>query len=85
MTAEIERPEHLDRLVERLGTGHPVLFRNLTPPAVAEGPGDWYVLRALVPGLQPMHGDHRLPFLGGPLWRPRTAADWASVPPHPFA
>jgi ribosomal protein S12 methylthiotransferase accessory factor len=79
------RPEDLPRLIERLGPGHPVLFRNLTPPAVAQGPRDWYVLRVVVPGLQPMHGDHRLPFLGGPLWRLRAAADWSSVPPHPFA
>jgi ribosomal protein S12 methylthiotransferase accessory factor len=81
----INGPEDLARLIERLGPGHPVLFRNLTPPAVAQGPRDGYVLRVLVPGLQPMHGDHRLPFLGGPLWHPRTAADWSSWPPHPFA
>jgi ribosomal protein S12 methylthiotransferase accessory factor len=80
-----DAPESLARLIERLGPEHPVLFRNLTPPAVALGPRDWYVLRVLVPGLQPMHGDHRLPFLGGPLWRPRPAADWSSCPPHPFA
>jgi ribosomal protein S12 methylthiotransferase accessory factor len=77
--------EDLARLIERLGPGHPVLFRNLTPPAVARGPRDWYVLRVVVPGLQPMHGDHRLPFLGGPLWQPRPAADWPSLPPHAFA
>ena len=71
-------------MIERLGPDRPVLFRNLTPPAVAREPGDWYVLRVLVPGLQPMHGDHRLPFLGGPLWRPRTAAEWRRTPPHPF-
>jgi hypothetical protein len=82
---EVGRPEDLECLVARLGPQHPVLFRNLTPPAVAQGPRDWYVLRVLVPGLQPMHGDHRLPFLGGPLWRPRAAADWSSMPPHPFA
>ena len=76
--------EDLPRLIERLGPEHPVLFRNLTPPAVAEWPGDWYVLRALVPGLQPMHGDHRLPFLGGPLWEGRSLSDWWRTPPHPF-
>jgi ribosomal protein S12 methylthiotransferase accessory factor len=78
------RREDLARLIERLGPEHPVLFRNLTPPAVAEGPRDWYVLKVLVPGLQPMHGDHRLPFLGGSLWPPRGLADWSRVPPHPF-
>jgi ribosomal protein S12 methylthiotransferase accessory factor len=76
--------EDLPRLIERLGPEHPVLFRNLTPPAVAEWPGDWYVLRVLVPGLQPMHGDHRLPFLGGPLWGSRSLSDWSHMPPHPF-
>jgi ribosomal protein S12 methylthiotransferase accessory factor len=79
-----DRPEDLARLLERLGPEHPVLFRNLTPTAVAQGPGDWYVLRVIVPGLQPMHGDHRLPFLGGPLWGPRSLADWSRMPPHPF-
>jgi hypothetical protein len=39
----------------------------------------------MVPGLQPMHGDHRLPFLGGPLWQPRAAAEWSKMPPHAFA
>ena len=67
---EIERQEELAEVIERLGPDRPVLFRNLTPPAVAQGPRDWSVLRVVVPGLQPMHGDHRLPFLGGPLWRP---------------
>ena len=84
-TNDSDRPEDLARLIERLGPDRPVLFRNLTPPAVAQGPRDWYVLRVVVPGLQPMHGDHWLPFLGGPLWRPRGVADWASLPPHPFA
>jgi ribosomal protein S12 methylthiotransferase accessory factor YcaO len=40
--------------------------------------------RVLVPGLQPLHGHHALPFLGGPLWAPRTWNDWTSMPPHPF-
>ena len=42
------------------------------------------ILRVLVPGLQPLHADHRVPFLGGPLWRPRGLAEWAAIPPHPF-
>jgi len=42
------------------------------------------VLKVVVPGLQPMHGDHLLPFLGGPLWAPRRLADWQTMPPHPF-
>jgi hypothetical protein len=61
-----------------------VLFRSMTPPALAtEGLG-WHVLRVVVPGLQPLHGDHRLPHLGGPLWAPRGLADWNEMPPHPM-
>lgn len=56
------------------------------PPQPRPAPNsDWLVLRVVIPGLQPLHGDHRLPFLGGPLWQPRPCSDWASVPPHPFA
>jgi ribosomal protein S12 methylthiotransferase accessory factor len=76
--------ENLSDLVGRLGAEHPVLFRLLTPPGIAAEFRDWLVLRVLVPGLQPMHGDHRLAFLGGPLWAPRPASDWVSIPPHPF-
>jgi ribosomal protein S12 methylthiotransferase accessory factor len=71
-------------LVERLGPEHPVLFRNLTPPGMAMEQLDWCVLRVVVPGLQPLHGHHALPFLGGPLWAPRGWTDWAGMPPHPF-
>jgi ribosomal protein S12 methylthiotransferase accessory factor len=81
---DTDRTEDLARLLERLGPEHPALFRNLTPPAVAQGFGDWYVLKVLVPGLQPLHGDHRLPFLGGPLWGAPGLADWSRMPPHPF-
>jgi hypothetical protein len=45
----------------------------------------WRVVRVIVPGLQPLHGDHRLPFLGGPLWNARPITDWREMPPHPFA
>jgi ribosomal protein S12 methylthiotransferase accessory factor len=68
-------------LAERLGRRQ-VLFRLLTPPAAAaEG---WMVLRVLVPGLQPLHGHHGYPFLGGPLWSPRGIGEYANMPPHPF-
>jgi ribosomal protein S12 methylthiotransferase accessory factor len=77
-----EGPKELRR---RLGPDRPILFRNLTPSSLAEGFPDQVVFRVLVPGLQQLHGDHRLPFLGGPLWAPRSCADWASIPPHPFA
>ncbi len=83
-SGESER-EGLTQLRERLGPDRPILFRNLTPPGLADGFPGWVVFRVLVPGLQALHGDHRLPFLGGPLWAPRGSADWASIPPHPFA
>jgi ribosomal protein S12 methylthiotransferase accessory factor len=70
-------------LAERLGRQRPVLFRLLTPPGVSAAGLDWVVLRVIVPGLQPLHGHHGYPFLGGPLWS-RPVADHASVLPHPF-
>ena len=76
--------EGFAELAERLGPDRPVLFRSLTPPGLASERLDYVVLRVLVPGLQPLHGDHALPFLGGPLWAPRGLADWANVSPHPF-
>jgi ribosomal protein S12 methylthiotransferase accessory factor len=76
--------EGLAALAERLGPDRPVLFRNLTPPGLASEGLDWLVLRVVVPGLQPLHGHHRFPHLGGPLWAPRGLAEYAAVPPHPF-
>ncbi len=76
--------EDLPRLVERLGPQRPVLFRLLTPPPLSTEKMGWVVVRVLVPGLQPLHGNHQLPFLGGGLWRPRTLRDWNEMPPHPF-
>ncbi len=77
--------EGLAEIREKLGVERPVLFRNLTPPGLVMQCPEWLVLRVVIPGLQPLHGDHRLPFLGGPLWQPRPLEDWLSVPPHPFA
>jgi ribosomal protein S12 methylthiotransferase accessory factor YcaO len=71
-------------LLDRLGPDRPVLFRNLTPPMVAQEIGDWYVVKVLVPGLLPLHGDSRYPHLGGPLWASRRLAEWDAMPPHPF-
>jgi thiazole/oxazole-forming peptide maturase SagD family component len=81
---EVDRAEGMSELVERLGADRPVLFRNLTPPGIAMEKMEWCVLRVLVPGLQPLHGHHALPFLGGPLWAPRGWKDWLTMPPHPF-
>ncbi len=76
--------ESVPLLAERLGPDRPVLFRDLTPPGLAQAGLDGRVLRVLVPGLQPLHGDHLMPFLGGPHWAGRALADWDTVPPHPF-
>jgi ribosomal protein S12 methylthiotransferase accessory factor len=81
---DADRTETLSGLIDRLGADRPVLFRNLTPPGIAVERLGWYVLRVLLPGLQPLHGHHALPFLGGPLWAPRGWKDWATMPPHPF-
>lgn len=84
----LDHPEDLATLRQRLGPARPLLFRDLTPPAIAQryGAGTWplSVLRVLVPGLQPLHGDDRLPMLGGPLWAPRSPREFAALPPHPF-
>jgi ribosomal protein S12 methylthiotransferase accessory factor len=81
---EVDRVEGTAELVERLGSVRPVLFRNLTPPGFASARLGWCVVRVLVPGLQPLHGHHELPLLGGPLWAPRGWREWADMPPHPF-
>jgi ribosomal protein S12 methylthiotransferase accessory factor len=75
--------EGLPALAARLGPDRPVLVADLTPPSVALERA-WRVVRVVVPGLQPMHGNHALPLLGGPLWAPRGLEEWAAVPPHPF-
>jgi ribosomal protein S12 methylthiotransferase accessory factor YcaO len=79
-----EAAEGWNELAERLGADRPVLFRHLTPPPLAAERLGWVVLRVLVPGLQPLHGHHGYPFLGGPLWAPRGLAAWQAIPPHPF-
>ena len=76
--------EDIAVLAERLGKDRPILFRLMTPPAIASELGDWHVLRVIVPGLQPLHGSHWLAHLGGSLWAPRGLAEYADVPPHPF-
>jgi ribosomal protein S12 methylthiotransferase accessory factor len=76
--------EELPALIERLGSRRPVLFRLMTPPAIAAEEPDWLTLKVLVPGLQPLHGHHRFAHLGGPLWAPRGLAEHSRMPPHPF-
>jgi thiazole/oxazole-forming peptide maturase SagD family component len=83
--ADERRVEVLQDLVGRLGRDCPVLARAMTPPGIAEQKLDWQVLRVLVPGMQPLHGNDAFAHLGGPLWSPRGLSDWRSTPPHPFA
>jgi len=79
--AEDLSEEALPHLRERLGAGRPILFRLMTPPGLEH---NWTVARVLIPGTQSLHGHHRFPFLGGPLWAPRGLGDWRAAPPHPF-
>jgi ribosomal protein S12 methylthiotransferase accessory factor len=81
---DAQRIEGWPVLAERLGPHRPVLFRIVTPPGLSAAGVDRVVLRVLVPGLQPLHGHHGYPFLGGPLWAPRGLAEWGELPPHPF-
>jgi thiazole/oxazole-forming peptide maturase SagD family component len=76
--------ENLPVLCERLIEKHPVLVRNLTPPMLVGQRLDWRVVKVIVPGLQPLHGDERFAHLGGHLWLPRGLGEWSKVPPHPF-
>lgn len=76
--------ESLALLCERLGETFPVLVRNLTPPMLTGEGMDWRVVKVIVPGLQPLHGDDRFAHLGGQLWLTRGLEEWRGVPPHPF-
>jgi thiazole/oxazole-forming peptide maturase SagD family component len=77
--------EGLALLASRLGSERPVLVRLMTPPEVSALAPEWIVVRVIVPGLQPLHGQHDAPLLGGPLWSPRPVSDWERIAPHPFA
>jgi ribosomal protein S12 methylthiotransferase accessory factor YcaO len=76
--------ESVASLSGRLGPERPVLVRIVTPPGIAQEFPEWRVLRVVVPGLQPLHGNDRWPHLGGRLWD-RPVSAWSKVPPHPFA
>jgi ribosomal protein S12 methylthiotransferase accessory factor len=76
--------EGVAELLECLGPDRPAYFRNLTPPPLVAAKLDYVVLRIVVPGLQPLHGHHLMPYLGGPLWAPRGLREWQNMPPHPF-
>ncbi|MBK7995427.1 MAG: YcaO-like family protein [Blastocatellia bacterium] len=76
--------ENLNILSEKLGVKHPILFRNMTPTNIDQT-ANWQVLKVAVPGLQPLHGNHNWPHLGGKLWKSRSLEDWSKILPHPFA
>lgn len=79
------RIEPLGALLERLGAAHAPAFRLVTPPAVpALAPG-LRVVKVVIPGLVPLHGDHRLAHLGASQWRDAPYSRWIAHPPHPFA
>ncbi len=76
--------ENLNILAEKLGPSRPILFRNMTPTNIDQT-ANWQVLKVAVPGLQPLHGNHNWPHLGGKLWGARNLEDWSKILPHPFA
>jgi ribosomal protein S12 methylthiotransferase accessory factor len=76
--------ETLQLLSERVGRTSSVLVRNLTPPVLVGQGLEWRVVKVVVPGLQPLHGDDHFAHLGGALWLPRSLKDWTHEPPHPF-
>ena len=76
--------ESLPVLCERIKKMSPVLVRNLTPPMLRGKKMDWQVIKVIVPGLQPLHGDDGFAHLGGPLWLPRGLQEWNDISPHPF-
>lgn len=78
------RAEGLPELRARLGPARPILFRIMTPPSIAQTMPDWMVLRVVIPGLQPIHGHHALPHLGGQLWGTAPPSAYDSLPPHPM-
>lgn len=85
LPAPIDQEETLSRLLERLGPERPALWRDRTPLSIAHHAPDWRVLKVVVPGLLPLHGDHAFAHLGGARWASSHYADWLNHPPHPFA
>lgn len=85
-TLKLDSLETLEILTQRLGPHRPVLFRNMTSPSIAQLFPEWYVLRVVVPGLQPLYGNENFPLLGGSLWQGKTLQEYLkTIPPHPFA
>jgi ribosomal protein S12 methylthiotransferase accessory factor len=73
------------RMVELLGEkGHEVIVVDITTPDIRDI--DLHVVRVIVPGLVPLHGDHRFPFFGVPRLQTITGLTPAELNPfpHPF-
>lgn len=90
-TATSSPKSELATLLAQLATaGFRAYAASLTTPDVAEH--GWHVVRAIIPGLQSIHADHRLPLSGGTrAAQPQTVFNWAAppnrapyVPPHPY-
>ncbi|MEM7151646.1 MAG: YcaO-like family protein [Myxococcota bacterium] len=80
-----QRTDDLAALLGALGPDHPAVVRIVTPPIVARLAPGWRVLKVVVSGLVPLHGDHRMAHLGAARWRNRPFEQWLAYPPHPFA
>lgn len=76
--------ETLPILADRLGASKPILWRLVGHPWVKDMGKEAIVVRVVVPGLQPLHGQHTLPHLGGAVWGTRNLQDYGLIPPHPF-
>jgi ribosomal protein S12 methylthiotransferase accessory factor len=85
----VDEPPLSDLLGRIASAGYDSLCVDLTPPDLA--PLGFRVVRALIPGLQPLHGNHAWPHLGGNRLRrlagvfgPGTRQPWRWNPfPHP--
>ena len=82
-SAASSKEETLDEILP--GLPHQPLWRLTTPSQIAQLGLNWVVTRVVIPGLQPLHGSHYFPFLGGPAWEGRGLEEYGEIPPHPFA
>lgn len=81
---DLPRDETTAEWVRRLGEQRPILFRNMTSPCMPFAQTGQCVAKVVIPGLQPMHGNDAFAWVGGPLWSPRTYAQFVAHPTHPF-
>jgi ribosomal protein S12 methylthiotransferase accessory factor YcaO len=76
--------EDIAALMAALGSERRVLWRVVSHPWVHQGERPGIVVRVLVPGLQPLHGHHGFPHLGGSFWKGRSVKEYLRIGPHPF-